>query len=875
MQSKTTPPQWLDWLITGLCKHEVFEIVQGDLYELYERNLKKHGQLKAKLLYIRDALTILRPTLLKQLEGNYQLNPYGMFKNHFKTSFRNLKRNPLFTIINALGLAISMSVGIMMILFLSELYDVDDFHQKKDRIYRVTTTQPGLMGDQIDHLATASYFVADQAKEELPEVEKVVVMSWRFKAEIKHVEKRVALSGFYATPSFLDVLSYPLLTGNQQTALDQPESVLLTSSAAKKLFPNSDPVGQWVDVSGLGTFNKGLVTGILQDVPENSYLDFEMVLPMQSNPMINTQFRGNPNNTFENYVYLLLHEHAEAGAVAAKIADVLDDHPYDLSSVTHTLEPMGSFILGATMNANGPTFSSRKVDMMIGLTLIVLLSACFNYTNLSLGRSFSRLKEISVRKVNGATRTQLFTQFMVEAVLVSCLALLLGIGLFFLARPALLSQVNDIIQDRSFFKLSLSWIKFGYFTLFAVSIGVIAGFLPAWILSRLKTSLLLKDVGKIKLLSGMNARKILITFQFSLTIGLIMCAVMVYRQYQFAINYDLGYQTENIVNVNIQGDYMDLLEEDYKALPQVLGTAKSQAVLGLRGGQFGNAISENFQDTTMYSSNYVGSGYFEVHDFDLIAGSGFRKSDSSQSVVVNQSLIKALNMGTPEMAIGTKIRLMNDQQTLVSIAGVVRNFTGVSLDFQMPAPFVFFPMAAGQNGTLGLKIATSDLLETMTQLEKGYQKYDPIHPFNAQFYDDQLASNYRQLQSSYTLISLLAFLAISIATLGLIGIAIYTLESRLKEISIRKVLGADSKSLILLLSRGFMIMIAIATVLAIPVALYVVDEMLLQSFFQRIDVGLLELLSGFLIVFLIAALAVGTQVHQVSAQKPVDLLRDE
>ncbi|MCR9067031.1 MAG: permease prefix domain 2-containing transporter [Cytophagales bacterium] len=158
--SKTTPPLLLDWFISGICKHEVFEIVQGDLYELYERNLKKHGALKARLLYIRDALTILRPTLLKQLEGNYQLNPYGMFKNHFKTSCRNLKRNPLFTIINAVGLAISISVGIMIIVFLSELYSVDDFHEQKDQIYRVTTTQPGLMGDQIDHLATASYFVA-------------------------------------------------------------------------------------------------------------------------------------------------------------------------------------------------------------------------------------------------------------------------------------------------------------------------------------------------------------------------------------------------------------------------------------------------------------------------------------------------------------------------------------------------------------------------------------------------------------------------------------------------------------------------------------------------------------------------------------------
>ncbi len=873
--SPITPPKWLDRLISLFCKEDVMEILQGDLYELYERNMNRYGRRKANLLYIRDTLTTIRPTLLKQLEGNHQLNPYGMFKNHFKTSFRNFKRNPVFSLINTFGLALSMSVGITMIVFLSELYGIDDFNENRDNIYRVTTTQPGLMGDQIDHLATASCFIADQAKAQLPEIENVVVMSWRFQAEAKTNLRHMAFSGFYTTPSFLEVLSYPLLRGNPNTALNHPESVILTSSAAERLFKNEDPMGKRIDLSGVGNLTQGIVTGIMEDPPANSYLDFEILAPMARNPMISVDFKNNPNNTFENYVYFLLQNDANAEVVEKKIAGILNAHPFDMSRVNHKLEPMGSFVTGASMNVNGPSFASKKVEMMIILTVIVLLSACFNYTNLSLGRSLRRIKEISVRKVTGATRVQLFTQFLFEAILISVVALVFGIGLFLVFKPAILDQMNHVLQHRAIFTLNFTLVQFGYFLLFALLIGVLAGLFPALVLSGLNTGLIQKDGSKVNLLSAMNARKILITFQFSLSIGLIMCAVMVYQQYRYSLNFDLGYQTENIINVPINGDYMELLEKDYVGIPEVLATAKSQAVLGLRGGQFGNAISENFQDTTMYSSNRVGPGYFDVHEFDFLSGESFGVSNTSYDIIVNERFVKALKIASPQAAIGQKIRLWDDAKTIVKIRGVVRDFMSVSLDFQMPEPFIFFPMEAGQKGTLGLKILTDDLFITLSQLEEKYQKYDPIHPFQAQLYDDQIAINYQQLKSSYILISLLAVLAISISTLGLIGIAIYTVESKMKEISIRKVLGASTKNLIRLLSGGFAMMILIAGIVAIPVSLHVVNEYLLQSFFHRNAHGILELASGFLIVLVIAAMAVGTQIRQVSISRPTDLLRNE
>lgn len=872
---QTTPPQWLNWLLSLICKNDILEILQGDLFELYNRNFKAYGKRKANLLFIKDVLTTMRPTLMSKLEGNHNLNRFGMLKNHFRASIRNLKYNLLFSIINITGLAISMSVGIMMIVFLTELYSVDDFHEQKDNIYRVTTTQPGLMGDHVDHLATSSYFLADHLAERFPEVENVAVMSWQFKADFKTATRQTALSGFYATPSFFKLLSFQLDQGNPNTAITNPESVILTATAAKKLFPNDNPMGQQVAVNGLGSLKTGVVTGIISDPPINSYLDFDIIISMASNPMINADFKNNPYNTFENYVYVLLKDQAEVRDLETKIAGILSEQPSDMSSIKHSLEPMGSFVTGASMNANGPSFSNKRVNMMMGLTVIVLLSACFNYTNLSLGRSLRRLKEISVRKVVGANKHQLFSQFIVEAVLISFLALLLGIVLFLVAKPFLLDQVNHVLNDRPFFTLKLSFVQLGYFILFALFIGVIAGIFPAWVLSRLRPNLPLNDAGKVKLRYGMNTRKTLTTFQFSLSIGLIMCALIVYEQYNFAINFDLGYETENIINIHVEGDYMDLLEQEYATLSQVRATAKSQSVLGLHGGQFGNALSFNFEDTTMFSYNHVGPNYFEVHEFDWLAGTSFTNPYDQNGIIVNEQILKGLNIASPSEAIGQKIRLMDEANTIVTIHGVIKDFRGVSLDFQMPEPFIFFPMRTGQTGTLGLKIVTEDLLGTIKQLESSYQKHDPLHPFIAQFYDEQLSSNYQQLKSSFTIISFLAIIAISISSLGLIGIAVYTIESRMKEISIRKVLGASTKSLFKLLSRGFSIMIIIATIIAIPVALQVADKMLLQSFFHRIEIGFLEMASGFIIAIFIAAIAVGSQVRRVTIQKPVDLLRNE
>ena len=874
MKKQLLPPRWMDRLLSWICKEEFVEFIQGDLHEIYQERAKKSGVYRANLWYMKDVFSVIKPRLLRKLESKGYLNGYGVFTSNLKTAFRNLHRNGLFASINIVGLAISMSVGLMMIVFLTELRQVDSFHEHKDRIYRLTTTQPNLFDEKMEHLATASYFMADQIADQIPEVERTLILSWNLAREVKTQDKRIALTGCHVTSSFFDVLSYELLQGHPQSVLENPGSVVLTTSAAQRLFGNQNPFGQTVEVNGIGS-DQFVVTGLMKDPPAHSYLKFDFLLPMQDNRMITQSFRNDPHNTFENYVYLLLGEEADIKTVASKISMILDPK----SPISHSLEPMSGFVTGAKVNANGPTFDGKKVEMMMALTIIVLLSACFNYTNLSLGRSMRRLREISVRKVTGATRHQIFWQFLTEAVLTALIALMLSIGLFYLARPWMLEQVNLLLKNRPFFTLEMAPVQLSYFLLYALVTGGMAGFFPALILSGIKASQLCSNTVSVRLLSGMTGRRALITAQFTLSIGLITCAVIAFQQYRYTLNFDLGFNTENIVNIRVQGDYMDLLAQESAQIPGVLSTTRSQGVLGLRGGQIGGAISEDLADTVMFSSNQVGPHYLDFHDFELISGSGFSPSVNAQTnpppIVVNERFLSKIGLHDPEEAIGKKVRLRDENQTLVSIQGAVRNFMGMSLDFQMPEPFVFFILPEGQPGTLGLKVSGKDFLTTLTRLEQLYKAHDALHPFQAEWYTDQISANYQELRSSYTIITFLAILAVSIASLGLIGMAVYTTETRMKEISIRKVLGADIRNLILLLSKGFSMMIGIATMIAIPVAVHLSDQLILQEFLYRIDIGVIEVMSGLLIMLSIAIISVGSQIRHVARQKPAHLLRDE
>lgn len=882
MKTKVSlPPKWADRLLSWFCKDGVLENIQGDLHEIYHKRAGMLGRQRANLLFVRDVLSLLRPRLIKKFEGSHHANQYGVFKNYFKTSVRSIRHNALFSGINVVGLAISMSVGILMIVLLSELQSFDNFNEKKDRIYRVTTSRKALFQGEAEYFASTSHWIAGQIEAQIPSVEQVLVLDREMTADLKTDDKGIAVTGYYATASFFDVLSFKLKKGNPQRALQNPGAIVLTESAARKLFGDSDPMDKTITVEGNPDFRIGKITGIVEDPPINSHLDFEALVSMKTmeNSLVPRRryFQNNPGSYAQSYVYLVLTEGANVADIESTMAAIMADLNSRGVPSRLSLQPMKEFATRDVGSQPGPTFSKQKLDVMIGLTIVVLLSACFNYTNLSLVRALRRSKEISVRKITGATRLQIFSQFMTEAILLSLIALIVGVGLFFLIKPEFLNLRNLTAGGRAMFLLDIAPIHLFYFFLFALVIGCLAGFFPALFLSKLKASALFNDASKIKLFSGVSVRQTLITCQIALSIGLIMCAVIVHKQYNYILNYDLGYDTENIVNINIQGDYIDVLENEYAKIAGVVETSRSSVILGTRNGMMADAKPEDRSDTIMFSCNYIDSKYLDMHGFELIAGTGFltplKHGELQNTIIVNEGFLKELELGSPEEAIGKQIWYFDEVK--LEVQGVVKDFISKSLDAETPEAFGFLNGETEESRVLGVKIASNDLLATLEKLEKSYKKLDPVHPFEATIYDEQIAKTYEDSKTTYTIISFLAFLAISISTLGLLGMAVFTMETRMKEISIRKVLGAGIRNLILLLSGSFLVMITIAAAIAIPATRYIVDDVILNEFLYRTEIGLMETLSGLVIVLLIGVLTVGWQVRTAAVQNPADLLRDE
>jgi ABC-type antimicrobial peptide transport system permease subunit len=881
------PSKYVLRVLRFFVKRNYIEEIEGDMEEIFQDNIKTYSKAKARRLYTWETLKLLRPSIMKKIKVNSRPNHYGMFKNHLKTSLRSLRKNTLFSGINITGLAISMAVGTLMILLLSELDSFDDFHVNKDNIYRVTSSKT--MFGRERNLATASMFIANELDEKASGVEQVAIVRGGLTADIKTEEGGININGFYTSPSFFDVFSFALKEGNQQSALADPNSIVLTESTSKMLFGKENPMGKPLRMeAGAGQNNpiNGIVTGIMENPPLNSHMRFEMLVSLNtldtaSISGLEQDFRTDPQDISLNYIYLVLNDAVQKEQVEGVLANIMNDFNSQAETpITHLLQPLDSFVTSKSSlleNLPGPSFPQSRIFLMIGLTIIVLLSACFNYTNLSLARALRRSKEIGIRKVIGASRFQVFGQFVVEAVILALVALIIGLGLFFLIRPEFLDLPNPAARGHQMFSLDMDYVHLFYFMVFAIVTGCIAGFLPAFILSKLKANVIFNDASKAKIFSGTDLRRILMVFQFIMSISLIMCAVLVHKQYRFAVDYDLGYNTEQIVNITIKGSYIGLLESEYAKIPEVRETSKSSMVLGIGGATMGLAESVDRTSSIRFLVNSVDEKYLDMHEFEILAGTVFpddlKEGENPEHIIVNEEFLKSLDLGSPKDAIGKNIWYNNNR---LRILGVVKNFVNMSLTMNLERAFAFVQPANSQRyTTLGIKLNGTDLIASMEKLEKSYIGIDPVHPFEAAFYDSKIAETYQQHKATYCIISFLAMLAILISTLGLMGMAIFTTESRKKEIGIRKVMGAGIGNLALLLSRSYFVMIIIAGSIAIPFTLYMVNKIVLNEFLYRTKLGIPEVLSGFLIVTVISAITIGRQIIMATVRNPADTLRTE
>ncbi|GAB4043534.1 ABC transporter permease [Spirosoma litoris] len=868
------PPRWAQRLISWYCRPELLEDLQGDLNEYFERNVKAKGAKRARLIYCLDALKFFRLYTIRKPDFLNLFIHWIMIGSYLKTSRRSLVRNKLFSFINIFGLAVSMSVSLLVISLISDLLSYDDFQLKKNRTYRVLTTFQNL--DQpAEELASTSVKVGQEIRKAVAGVEELTIFRNGFGGDAHIGETVIPLGAYWADNSFLKVFSFPLLKGDPATALKEPYSLVLTEKTAKKMFGDVDPLGKFVRFDSLNY----TVTGVAKDVPKLSHMRFDALVSFATADALLA--KNDPNfysweNVWQNYVYINLPEGSNPVALQATLDKLNKKENAAIKNKKYivALQPLNDVVLSRRLgNTIGPNIRPLVIWILGGLAFVIILSACFNYTNLSIARSLRRSREVGVRKIIGAMKSHVLGQFMTESVIIALIALVFSFGLFLFLREQFLSldpHIADLVE------LNLSPRIILYFVIFAALVGLAAGFLPAVFFSRINALQVIKDVSTVKVFQRVTMRKALIVIQYTFSLIFIVTTLIGYNQYRGLVLFDLGFTTDNILNIELQGNKGNVLAKEFSQIPAVRGVSRSMMITSLGSMHGTNMKYTDPRDSAMVWLNMVDEHYLPLHSHKLIAGGNFTlrpKKGEESEVIVNEQVLKRFNIAkrNPEKALGKVVTVDGNKLTIV---GVLKDFHYGTMDKKIE-PVIFRFLTDETWGYLNVKIASNDLAATMASIDNVWRKIDKVHPLEAKFYDDQIELAYSQFSVMVKVIGFIAFLAICIASLGLFGMVVFTTETRLKEISIRKVLGATEGGLVFLLSKGFLGLLLIASLVALPVTYYFFDQVVLTSFAYHQPIGLSDLLISVLIVMTLAFLLIGSQTLKAARNNPAKVLKSE
>jgi putative ABC transport system permease protein len=865
---KVQPPKWAQRFVEWYCKPQLAEDLIGDLNEYFERNMETIGVRRAKLIYIIDVIKFLRPYTVRVPKFINPLINLIMIGSYMRTSTRNVMRNKLFSAINIIGLAISMSVGLLMIAFVCDLLSYDRFHENGDRIYRVISWRD--KNHEEKQVATTSVKAAQLIRENVSGIETSASIHFGFDRDARVGDKIIPINGLWAEPSVFDIFTLPFIDGNPESALSKPNSVVLTEQTAKKLFGDQPALGQVITLDTTA-FE---VTGVIKDLPKESHLRFDALGSFITLEQISKTDRDFAawGNTWQNYFYVLLPGSTNVTDIQSKVNAIADaENAINKEADYRTLEiqPLYDIVLGRDLaNENGPVIPAALVWAMCGLAAVVVLSACFNYTNLSVARSMRRFKEVGLRKAIGANRSQIRNQFLFEALIISLFALMVSFGLFLWIRGKFLGldpSLNNMVSLRVTPTVIIAFI------LFTVVVGTIAGFLPAFFFGKINVINALKDASSVKIFKHVNLRRSLVIVQYTFTLIFITTTFVGYEQYKSVLTFDLGFNTENILNVELQGNNSANLIKGFSEIPEVQGISRSNIVNSV--GRNWTIQVKHHTDSLTVARNVVDENYFKLHDYKFVAGQNFisrpANREETTEIVVNEAFVKSLNLGNS--AIGEEIILKGRK---LRIVGVLKDFHYDTVDSPIE-PVVFTIWTNETYGYINLKIQSEDPIATRAKIEDVWKDIDKVHPVKASYYEEAIENAYSGYSFMIRIIGFLSFLAISIASMGLFGMVVFTTETKLKEIGIRKVMGATSGNLMFLLGRGFIMMLGTASLIALPLTYYIFEGLILVNFPFHSPIGLVELFGGAVVVLMIALFMIVIETLKASRTNPAITLRSE
>ncbi|SDK99334.1 putative ABC transport system permease protein [Catalinimonas alkaloidigena] len=833
-----------------------------------------------------------------------------MFKNYFKVAYRSLVRQRGYTLINVIGLAGGMTCCLLILLFVRHELSYDRFQPRAERLYRLNYSIE-MQGNEIN-IARTPPPIAPAMQEYFPEVEataRIFVRAAGLSTTDENPKRYEETHFAFADSSITRLFHFDFVAGNPERALYEPFTLLISDEMAEKYFGTTDAVGKTLLLDGQHLFR---VTGVIRSYPDNSHIHFPLLANYES--MLATLPEGGRDNLAQNWIishsftYVLLHPQQSYRAVNAKMRGFLDQRSTAplKDQQTFTLQPLLDLHLHAPafQAVSEPTGDITYVYVFIAIALVTLLIACINFINLTTARSLQRAREVGMRKVLGAERTQLIGQFLGESLLLSFLSFLLSLLLVHLLLPELNALTDKSLTFSYLLEPGLLLSFVGVFLL----TGLLAGAYPAFVISNYRPVESLKgnlgrglprsvapeatgnDFGQwlARQGRGFSLRKVLVVAQFTASIALIGCALVAFRQLEYLRSRPLGFQQEHVLQLplfansinNVFGGFsaelrerLNSFEEKIAHNPNVVASTLSSDPLG-SGAVRRGAVPEGFtaEDNLFFPGLSVDYDFLEAFDLELVAGRRFSKeagTDHLEAFIVNEKAVEEFQWGTPEEAIG---KTLNREGKEGKVIGVVKDFHYDPLS-QPIGPFIF-DVTPSIFTTLSIRIKPDDVPATLQFLESEWNDFFPQKTFVYEFLDDSIARLYDTQQRLGRIIGTFAFLAIFISAMGLLGMASYLTLLRRKEIGVRKVLGASVSGIVLMLARDFTGPILVALVLALPLSWWATDRWL-QDFAYHIDQTWLFLVVSGVVALLVAWLTVSLQSIRAATANPVDSLRNE
>jgi putative ABC transport system permease protein len=805
-----------------------------------------------------------------------------MFSNLFKHSLRSFKRQRAYVIINILGLSIGIACSLLIALFVLNEASYDKFNVKKDKIFRVILN--GKIGGQEITGAYTPAVMGPTLPREFPEVEDFLRMDGVGPTVVEYDKQTFTDNNIIsADSSFFNFFSIPVIKGDQNSLLNSPYKVVLSESSAKKYFGNENPIDKMIKIGSDST--RFVVTGVIGDIPANAHFEASMIVSFITNPRSKETVWL--NNSFS--LYLLLKPNSSYKTVDSKFNDLIVKYigPEVQKYLGTTIEEfikkgnkyrfylqkltdihLDNSIQGGFKAPNDPKY----LIIFGSVAILIVVIAAINFMNLATAQGARRAKEVGIKKIGGSTRGMLITQFLSESFILSFISLIIALIFVKVSLP----YFNDLLGVRLALDLFVVWYTIPVLLLFTIIVGIMAGSYPAFFLSSFNPYEVLKGNAKNSISNG-RLRRVLVVFQFAVSILLIVGTLIMNRQIKYMLNKDVGFNKQQLIVIeraDVLGKKNKSFKESVKRIPGVVNISSSTAVPGRNNNNNGYMMEGRKDETFLMTTSWVDYDYLETYGMTLLSGRSFNESftTDNQACILNESAVKNFSITDLE-----KTRILKpDQPAPISlpIIGVVKNFNFESLRNPIQPYILLLQNENNYWGYISVKLTTANYSSTINEIEKIWKEYASNTPLQYYFLDADFEKMYSQEKQNARMAVIFAVLAIFIASLGLYGLTSFTVEQRTKEIGVRKAMGSSMAGIYVEISKEIVILVTISALIAWPIIYYYAGKWL-ENFYYKINLGVFNFVAGLSIALGIAVLTISYRVIQAARVNPAQSLKYE